>query len=83
MEYTVTAPLTTLVTIAAGVGKTTRPQCVPEHQSVRREGCDILTMLTLLLICTPVYTSTVYHVLSMYRSPCSRRTEGHSYIFRT
>ena len=52
MEYTVTTPLATFITVAAGVGKTTRPQCVPEHQSVPREGCDMLTMLTLLpIIC--------------------------------
>ena len=76
MEYTVTAPLVAFVTVAAGVGKTTRPQYVHEHQSVPREGCDMLTMLTLLLIIC--ISSTVYSVLPTYRSPCSRWTGGHS-----
>ena len=38
-------------------GETTRPQCIHEHQSVPRGECDILTMLTLLLIiCIYLYS---------------------------
>ena len=45
MEYTVTALLATFITVAAGVGKPIRPQCVLKHHNMPREGCDILTML--------------------------------------
>ena len=59
MEYTVTAPLVAFVTVTAGVGKTTSLQCVHEHQSVPREGCYMLTMLTLLLIiCIQAHNQT-------------------------